>query len=243
MMSQPALSLVLFDIDGTIMRGAGSLHKEALAEGIRRVTGITATLDGIPTAGMLDRDLIKLMLRASGQSKRLSVASMRQVVSACEEYYVDECRSDLTPYLCRGVSRTVAELKRRGAALGLVTGNLTAIGWKKIELTGLKPYFSLGAFAEDGTTRARLARLAASRARRLGLIDRHSRISLIGDHANDIAAAKANGFQSVGVATGVMSIDELARFEPDLLVPHLEELELGRLLEYPIERKRVNLHA
>ena len=42
--------LVLFDIDGTLMRGAGTHHKEALLEGVRRVTGHEASFDGIDTA-------------------------------------------------------------------------------------------------------------------------------------------------------------------------------------------------
>ncbi|MBV8706786.1 MAG: hypothetical protein JO028_06340, partial [Acidobacteriaceae bacterium] len=63
-----AAGIVLFDIDGTLLRGAGPHHKEALVEGIRRVTGITTTLDGVPTSGTLDRDLIALMLRVAGYS-------------------------------------------------------------------------------------------------------------------------------------------------------------------------------
>ncbi len=32
-------SLVLFDIDGTLVRRAGAHHREALVQGVRRVTG------------------------------------------------------------------------------------------------------------------------------------------------------------------------------------------------------------
>ena len=44
---------MLFDIDGTLMRGAGAHHKEALLEGVLRVTGKVASFDGIDTAGQL----------------------------------------------------------------------------------------------------------------------------------------------------------------------------------------------
>jgi phosphoglycolate phosphatase-like HAD superfamily hydrolase len=223
--------LVLFDIDGTLIRGAGPHHKQALVEGIRRVTGRATTLDTIETAGALDRDLIASMLRASGESERRIRMRLTRIMLECQNSYLSNCASDLTPFLCRGVADTLAGFKSRGAILGLVTGNLSAIGWRKVELAGVRSYFSLGAFAEDGRTRARLARVAAARAARLGFITKSSRVFLIGDHINDIAAAKANGYWSIAVASGVTSFEELAAAQPDTLVRHLGELELSSLLE------------
>lgn len=223
-------SLVLFDIDGTLMRGAGRPHKDALIEGIRKATGRSTTLDGMATAGALDRDLIAAMLRAAGESERRIRGLLTEVMRECEQCYLANCVADLSPYLCREVRQILEELKSRGAVLGLVTGNLSAIGWRKVELAGLRSYFSVGAFAGDGRTRARLAQVAAQRARRTGLVNHSSRISLIGDHANDVAAAKANGFQSVAVATGMLSREELAEAQPDILIEHFGELDLTKLL-------------
>ncbi len=206
------------------------LHKDALVEGIQKVTGRSTKLEGLATAGALDRDLIAAMLRAAGESERRIRSVLTEVMRECEQSYVAKCAADLSPFLCRDVHQTLEELKSRGAVLGLVTGNLSAIGWRKVELAGLRPYFSVGAFAEDGRTRARLAQVAAQRARRTGLVDHSSRISLIGDHANDVAAAKANGFQSIAVASGVLSREELAEAQPDILVEHFGELDLSKLL-------------
>jgi len=61
-------TLVLFDIDGTLLRGAGTHHKEALLEGIRRVTGLETSFEGLDTAGKLDMDLIAALLQAAGGS-------------------------------------------------------------------------------------------------------------------------------------------------------------------------------
>jgi phosphoglycolate phosphatase-like HAD superfamily hydrolase len=99
-----------------------------------------------------------------------------------------------------------------------------------MELSGLRTYFSVGAFSEDGTTRARLAHRAAQRARQCGLVMKTCRISLIGDHPNDIEAAKANGFQSVAVGTGLASLEELRAANPDIIVRDLTELNPDRLL-------------
>ena len=229
-MKQPSKSLVLFDIDGTLMRGAGPHHIAALIEGIRKVTGHSTNLDGIPTAGKLDRDLIVSMLVAEGATQGEIKSQLPSIMRECQSSYISNCSTDLAPFVCRGVREKLAELASAGAVLALVTGNLSEIGWKKVELAGLKSYFSTGAFAEDGRTRARLAQIAWRRAQRAGLVTRNCRISLIGDHANDIAAAKANDYQSVAVASGVLSYDELAKEEPDILIRHMDELDLSRVL-------------
>lgn len=223
-------ALVLFDIDGTLLRGAGQHHREALVDGIRTVTGVSTHLDGVPTAGMLDRDLIVSMLRAGGYSERRARKALRPIMAECQDAYNANCKIDLSPFVCAGVRDFMTEVKERGAVLGLVTGNLSQIGWKKMELAGLRDYFSVGAFAEDGTTRARLARVAAQRARRQGLITKDSPITLIGDHGNDVQAAKANGYQSVAVATGVTPLEELRAANPDYLVRDLSELSFDNVL-------------
>jgi len=75
-----------------------------------------------------------------------------------------------------------------------------------------------------------LVRIAVRHARRQGWIDRSSPVALIGDHPNDIRAARANGVRSIAVATGLVSAAELAEHTPDILVPDLRALSLEMLL-------------
>lgn len=223
-------SLVLFDIDGTLLAGAGLHHRRSLIEGIRRLTGISTTLDGVATSGMLDRDLIASMLRSSGCSERRISIAMRKIMAECQNAYLGDCAINLRAHVCAGVVDTLAELKARGAALGVVSGNLSQIGWKKLEAAGLRSYFAIGAFAEDAKSRTRLALVAVRRARKQGLVDENCRVSLIGDHANDVLAAKSNAFQAIAVATGLSSIEALSREKPDILVRDLTELDLENVL-------------
>lgn len=223
-------SLVLFDIDGTLVRGAGLHHKHSLIEGIRKVTGLSTTLDDVPTAGMLDRDLIVGMLRTVGQSKSCIRKTLPQIMAECQSCYVANCAMDLRSSVCMGVPEFLVRLEARGAVLGLVTGNLSQIGWKKMELAGLRAHFSIGAFAEDGATRTRLAQVAARRAIKQRLIAKNCRISLIGDHVNDVEAAKRNGFRAVAVATGLTSLEKLRASKPDILVANLTELDPAELI-------------
>jgi phosphoglycolate phosphatase-like HAD superfamily hydrolase len=222
--------LVLFDIDGTLLRRAGPHHRAALVDGIRRATGLETSLDGVDTSGMLDRDLIAAMLRVSGMGQKRIRSVLRSVMAECQTAYEENCTIDLRDRVCEGVVHALRALREHGAALGVVTGNLTRIGWKKLELAGLRDFFSCGAFAEDGRTRARVAQVAMWRARRAGLAKGQSRVSLIGDHLNDIQAAKANGMQAVAVSTGLTAYEQLATASPDILIRNLTELPLERLL-------------
>ena len=51
----PRKALVLFDIDGTLLRRAGPHHREALAAAVKKVTGIVTTTDGVPRATVIRR--------------------------------------------------------------------------------------------------------------------------------------------------------------------------------------------
>ncbi len=223
-------ALVLFDIDGTLISRAGPHHKSALIEGIRRVTGIATTLDGVATQGMLDCDLITGMLQAGGVSRRRIRTALQDIMAECQSAYLSNCLDDLRDRVCPGIPQLLERLKTGGATIGVVTGNLSRIGWKKLELAGIRDYFSLGAFAEDGSTRIRLAAIAASRARKDGLVRRDCRISLLGDHPNDVAAAKGNSFFAVAVATGMSSLEELKAAQPDLAVKDAGEIDAERHL-------------
>ncbi len=126
--------------------------------------------------------------------------------------------------------RLLTGLERRGVAMGLVTGNLTRIGWKKMERAGLKGYFRFGAFGEMADNRAGLVRLAVEQARRRGWIDGDTPVSLIGDAPNDILAAQAAEVRSIAVATGVMTMEELRAYSPDYLLEDLRRLRVEMIL-------------
>ncbi|HWB86898.1 MAG TPA: HAD family hydrolase [Bryobacteraceae bacterium] len=219
-------ALVLFDIDGTLTRRAGPHHREAIVYGIRRVTGIETTMDGIPPQGMLDPEIVRKMLRNAGAAPKLIRESMPEVIQAAERRYLRTCPV-LRGAHCPGVEPALRKLTRSGALLGLVTGNLTRIGWRKLERAGLRDYFRFGAFGEMAPTRAGLARMAIQEARRKGWINRGAAISLIGDTPFDIRAARANRARAIAVATGVTPVEELAEQEPDFLLASLRELRLA----------------
>jgi phosphoglycolate phosphatase-like HAD superfamily hydrolase len=131
------------------------------------------------------------------------------------------------------VLELLGALDQRGIPLALVTGNLTRIGWRKMERCGLRGYFRFGAFAEMAPDRAGLAGLAIGHARRQGWIENGATISLVGDAPSDILAAKANRARAVAVHTGISTREELAAHQPDVLVGDLGELPVELLLYTP----------
>jgi phosphoglycolate phosphatase-like HAD superfamily hydrolase len=218
-------SLILFDIDGTLVRRAGPQHRQALVHGIRRVTGLETTTEGIPVQGMLDPDILAVMMRKAGAGRETIRESMPAILRAAERHYLRVC-PPLGGKLCPGAETALDRLARRENLLGLVTGNLTRIGWRKLERAGLRGYFRMGAFGEMAGTRAGLARMAIREARRRGWIVDGSPVSLIGDAPSDIVAARRNGIRAIAVRTGITPPEELAAGQPDYLLRNLRDLRL-----------------
>jgi phosphoglycolate phosphatase len=224
-----APALVLFDIDGTLIRRAGPHHREALVDAVHRITGLKTTTDHIPVHGMLDPEILTRMMRDASATQAQIRRAMPAIIEKAQSLYVRRC-PDLSEKLCPGVRRLLGRLQRRGVPLALVTGNLTRIGWRKMERSGLKSYFRFGAFAEMARDRAGLARLAIRHARRQGWIEKGASISLIGDAPSDILAAKANQARAVAVHTGISTREELLAHGPDLLVENLSAVRLEMFL-------------
>ena len=222
----PFSALVLFDIDGTLVRRAGAHHREALVYGVRKVTGLETTTEGIPVQGMLDPVILATMMRNAGAKNAAIREAMPEIERAAERYYLRVCPA-LHDKHCPAVAVTLEKLARHGALLALVTGNLTRIGWRKLDRAGLKRYFRFGAFGEMAKTRAGLAKWAIAEARRKGWIGGRSPVSLVGDATSDIIAAKTAGIRSISVGTGITPREDLVALQPDYLLRNLRELRLG----------------
>ena len=177
---------------------------------------------------MLDPVILRSMMRNAGAKRELIREAMPEIQRAAERFYLRECPA-LDDKHCPAVEDTLTKLERHGVLLALVTGNLTRIGWRKLDRAGLKRYFRFGAFGEMAKTRAGLAKWAIAEARRRGWIERAAPVSLIGDATSDIIAAKANRIRSISVATGITPREELVALGPDYLLRDLRELRLRML--------------
>jgi phosphoglycolate phosphatase-like HAD superfamily hydrolase len=213
------------------MRGAGPYHKLALVEGVRRVTGYQGSLDHVGTHGMLDRDLLGILLCDAGLSKSRIRQTMPLATRQAELAYLESAPPSLVDRLCPGTLPLLEQLVEARCCLGVVSGNLAAIGWRKLELSAIRRHFALGAFSGQASTRALLARAAIRHARKSSLIDEKTPISLVGDHANDVLAAHANRIRAVATGTGLGYNTELRAAAPHLFVEDLTLLDVDHLTQ------------
>jgi phosphoglycolate phosphatase-like HAD superfamily hydrolase len=135
---------------------------------------------------------------------------------------VAEQRSEMKLLLMPGVEDALRHLTRKGALLGVATGNLETIGWIKIEEAGLREWFRFGGFSDRFPVRAELIAQAARKGRELAGAE--ARVCVVGDTPRDIEAARANFLSVIAVATGKFSFDELLRHQPEVCATSLADL-------------------
>jgi len=219
--------LILFDIDGTLLRRAGPHHRQALVDAVRNVTGLETTTDGIPVHGMLDPDILTEMLKCAGANGPVLRDAMPQILEEAQDVYESIC-PDLRGKCCPGVKRLLQKLARHRVPCVLVTGNLDRIAWRKLGNAGIAKYFAFGSFAGTAHTRTALAKNALRAARKRGWLKNNTEVWLIGDAPQDVRAARGSGVRCIAVHTGVSDGRDLGRLRPDRLLKDLCRVRVVR---------------
>jgi phosphoglycolate phosphatase len=211
----------LFDIDGTLLRDPNRIHFKSFASSIQRVTGFEVSLDGVPIHGSTDTAILRDACRQAGIPAEVLKPQVEAILEAmCQR--VAEQRHELKLRLMPGVKDALRHLARKGALLGVATGNLETIGWIKIEEAGLREWFRFGGFSDHFPVRSELIGNAARKARELAGAD--ARVCVVGDTPRDIEAARANQLPVIAVATGNYSFDALLELQPEVCASSLADL-------------------
>jgi phosphoglycolate phosphatase len=230
-------SLFLFDIDGTLLRGAPPVHRNALCAAARAVYCVTLSpADLGHTAGMTDGAIARRALRAAGLPDGAITCRAPAYFQVAAEVYEKTVPGDLSPYLTPHAAEALAWLASHGAALGLVSGNIKRLAWGKLRAAGLLDYFRvtgapepypwIGAFGDEADDRDALPPLALARAERaLGRSPTAARTWIVGDTPADIACGQACDLGVIAVATGpAHTLDDLRACNPTHLISDLTEL-------------------
>jgi phosphoglycolate phosphatase-like HAD superfamily hydrolase len=209
--------LVLFDIDGTLLR-VGSVNRRVLGDALIEVYGTEGSTGRHDFSGKMDGAIIYEVLENAGLERR----EITERFERARETYIALFRertlpSDIT--LLDGVRELLDELSGlQGVHLGLLTGNFEESGRHKLKLPGIDHFFPFGAFADDALLRTELPPIALDRATRLtGTNFSPSEIVIIGDTEHDIKCARVLDARSIAVATGNFSMQELAAHNPGAL--------------------------
>jgi phosphoglycolate phosphatase len=203
--------LLLFDIDGTLMRGGTAEHREAIRQAVREVHRVEIALTPGPTlAGRTDPEIVRLALLARGVSAERIDDRVDAVREACAEAYARLCPADLSAAVVPGMPAVLDWLTDR-CRLGLLTGNYEAVARLKLARAGIGRYFPSrqGAFGSDAEDRTVLPLIARRRAGARGRPFPREQTIVIGDTPRDIACARADMVRCVAVTTGPYGRDEL----------------------------------
>jgi len=210
--------LVLFDIDGTLLRPCG-LGRKSLDRAFLELYGAAGTFDGVRFHGCTDPEIIGAGLGRVGAP----ATDYDRAIGRYLEFLETEVAAS-PPLALPGVLDLIAALDdEAGVTLGLVTGNVRRGAEIKLGRDHLFDRFAVGAFGGDAADRADLIRLARDRAKSEGHGTFTSAATVyVGDTERDVEAAKAGGAVSVAVATGTMDEAALSVTEPDHLLSSLE---------------------
>lgn len=211
----------LFDIDGTLLRSRDRVHVDSFASSVHRVTGFEITLAGILLHGSTDTAILREACKQAGVPASVLETHIEAILEAMRRA-VSERRHELDLVRMPGVEQVLDHLARRGALLGVATGNLEVIGWIKVEQAGLRQWFRFGGFSDHFPIRSELIGQAADKARELA--GRSASICVVGDTPRDIEAARANFLSVIAVATGGYSFDELMQYRPEACATSLADL-------------------
>ncbi|KAI8477326.1 MAG: halo-acid dehalogenase-like hydrolase [Monoraphidium minutum] len=245
-MGRGPVTLVSFDIDGTLIRSAGQdanrLHKEAFSAGFQRVFGIDTHIDVVKHHGGTDPLIAVKVMMHHGIPKSTALERLPELEAAMTDHFTrHQERAGQGLVLLPGVRQLLERLQERpDVATCLVTGNLEPIGWGKMTALGIDHLFTaprFGGFGSDHCSgdvdemwrdRAEFVKVAARRCAEAlpGVpVAAHWHV---GDTPMDVRAALQSGARALGVATGVFPQSELDCLgsPPELVVlPTLEDTD------------------
>jgi phosphoglycolate phosphatase-like HAD superfamily hydrolase len=200
--------LVLWDVDGTLVRTAGH-GRYAFEEAFEAVVGRTP--EPVDYAGRTDKQIALTML--AGEDKHLG--RVLEELEGALELRKEAMREE--GYAYPGVANVLEALHGRDDVIqSLLTGNIKANAIVKVSAFGLERWldFDVGAYGSDPhEERSDLVAVARRRA-----ADKYSEPTgavLVGDTPLDVRAAHDAGARAVAVATGFSDPEALRASSPD----------------------------
>ena len=193
--------LLLFDIDGTLLRYGGAReHAAALVQALREVYGVELPDEAVQQVGpwgKTDQRIAREVLAAAGVQDRAIDGGRAAWIRRSWEIYRDADLSRLADGAMPGAADALRWATEAGHVSALLTGNIEPIAHHKLAAAGLGDWFRRGegAFGSDAEDRRELVPVARGRS---GGWPRE-RTVVIGDAPGDVACALADEAIAVGL--------------------------------------------
>ncbi|MDQ6630900.1 MAG: HAD hydrolase-like protein [Verrucomicrobiota bacterium] len=217
------IKLILFDIDGTLIRTGGAGVK-AFARAFATEFGLVDGTERLKFAGRTDVSLVREFF------------SHHQIVPSPEHFnrffaaylsHLEKIILQTESEICPGVLDFMKSLRALPSSplLGLLTGNIRRGAEIKLTHFHLWKEFLVGAFADDHEERDGIAAIAKKRGGDfLAENLRGENVLVIGDTPLDIRCARSIDAKVLAVATGASKVDELSAHKPDWVVEDLRQI-------------------
>lgn len=214
------MKVLLFDIDGTLIRGGGAGRK-ALNKAAERLYGVKNACSELSLAGRTDLyNFGQTYQFATGKKPTAAaVEKLHQEYLRFLPYYVRSAIRTRTYHIPPGLKTLLKRLSRdKRVLLGLGTGNMEKGARIKLEPSGFNAYFLFGGYGSDAFHRHQLLKKGVERAKKIAHASFTAKdVYIIGDTPFDVSAGKKAGYKTVAVATGYAEWKELVASKPDYL--------------------------
>ena len=220
--------LVLFDIDGTLIRTGGA-GMRAFARAFAAEFGIVDGVERMKFAGRTDTSLVREFFQLHGVP--VTAANFQRFFERYV-FLLEDTLHHSHGGAIPGVRDFLHQLQalRHPPLIGLLTGNIRLGAEIKLRRFGLWEIFHTGGFGDDHEDRNRIAVIARDRGSRVLRENlRGEQIVVVGDTPHDIRCGRAIGAKVLAVATGGSKLEELQSLEPDWLAMDLRGLQAAEI--------------
>lgn len=221
----PVRRLLLFDIDGTLVR-AGEVGGAVFDRAIAAVLG-EAPARRVSMSGKTDPQIVREYLALLDRKDPAHLPAVLEHLETELAAAAEEVARDGSP--CPGAPELLQALAADGRLhLSVLTGNIAPNAVVKLAAFGLDKWLDLetGAYGSDHEDRQQLVPIALERLASLrGVRLAPDETWVIGDTPRDYECARAGGAHCLLVASGRFTLDELGDLGPDAVLADLATTE------------------